>query len=219
MNCKVHGVYKNLRYRILVIEGQTYILDLGKSIWKVLFPFLFWMSPNTVFRVENNEIVEKLKVPSVKQVNTGGHGWIGGGIAVLIANLLSPLMDYFDIQSSPSVNSIIVMITVILLISLRLYIRHINKRNLFQVVNLEKLSTERLWIRPKPVKHFSLVLGMYLFFLAFVVLLFVAFIEYPNVLILLITMMLLLFVLFASCITVAVGSTTVKFRDDKRRAI
>ncbi len=117
MNCKVHGVYKNLRYRILVIEGQTYILDLGKSIWKVLFPFLFWISPNTVLKVESTEVVEKLKAPSVKQVNTGGHGWIGGGIAVLIANLLRPLMDYFDIQSSPSVNSVIVMITVILLLS------------------------------------------------------------------------------------------------------
>ncbi|WP_449354445.1 DUF443 domain-containing protein [Virgibacillus natechei] len=218
MNCEVHGVYKNLRYRILVIDDQIYILDLGRSIWKIVFPFFFWMFPNTIFKVENHETVEKLRAPEVKQTSTGGIGILGGGIAVLIANLLRPLTDYFDIQSSSFVNSIIVMISVIMLVSLRFYINHLNKKNLYKVVNLEQLSTERLWIRPKPFKHFSLVLGMYLFFLAFTVMLFVAFIEFPNVMILFITMILLLFVLFASSITVAVGYTTVKFKGGKKAA-
>jgi len=218
MNCKVHGVYKNIRYRILVIDGQTYILDLGKSIWKIVFPFFFWIFPNPVYKVEDQEIVEKIKTPEVKQVNTGGRGLIGGGIAVLIANLLRPLTDYFDIQSSPFVNSIIVMVVVILLLSLRFYINHLNKKNLYQVVNLEQLPTDRLWIRPKPIKHFYLVSGMYLFFLAFSVLGFYAFIKFPNIMILFSIMLLLFIALFVSTIPIPIGNITVKFKNDKKSA-
>lgn len=216
MNCEVHGVYKNLRYRILVIDNQTYILDLGRSFWKILFPFFIWMFPNPVFKVEDQNIVEKIKTPEVKQqTNTGGLGWLGGGAAVVIANLIKPLTDYFDIQSSPSVNSIIVMIAVILMLSFRFYINHLNKMALSQVVKLEQLPSDRLWIRPKPIKHFFLVVGTYLFFLAFTIALFSAFIDFPNVMILFITTLLLFLVLFISTVTVIVGNTTVKFKGKK----
>src|SRR5699024_6484578 len=204
--------------RILVIGGQTYILDLGRSFWKIIFPFLIWLFPNPVFKVEDQETVEKIKTPEVAQANTGGKGLIGGGIAVLIANLLRPLTDYFDIQSTPFVNSIIVFIAALLIFILRFYINHLNKKNLYQVVKLDQLPMDRLWIRPKPIKHFFLVLGMYLFFLAFTVMLFIAFIEFPNVMILVITMLLLFLVLFASTITVMVGDTTVKFKSGKKAA-
>src|SRR5699024_11816441 len=118
MNCKVHGVYKNIRYRILVIDGQTYILDLGKSIWKIVFPLFFWIFPNPVYRVEDQEIVEKIKTPEVKQVNTGGRELIGGGIAVLKDNLLRPLTDYFFIHSSPFDKFIIFIVLVLFFLSL-----------------------------------------------------------------------------------------------------
>lgn len=178
----------------------------------------FWIFPNPVYKVEDQEIVEKIKTPEVKQVNTGGRGLIGGGIAVLIANLLRPLTDYFDIQSSPFVNSIIVMVVVILLLSLRFYINHLNKKNLYQVVNLEQLPTDRLWIRPKPIKHFYLVSGMYLFFLAFSVLGFYAFIKFPNIMILFSIMLLLFIALFVSTIPIPIGNITVKFKNDKKSA-
>jgi uncharacterized membrane protein (TIGR01218 family) len=217
MNCKVHGVYKNLRYRILVIDDQTYILDLGRSIWKILFPFFFWIFPNPVYKVKNQEFIEKLKSPEVHHKKTGGIGLLGGGIAVVIANLLRPLTDYFDIQSSAFVNSIIVLIAVKLLLSVRFYINHLNKKNLYRVVDLEQLPSDQIWIRSKPVKHFFFILGTYLFFLAFTVVLFVAFIEFPNVIILLITMMLLFLVLFISSITITVGNATVKFKGGKKK--
>ncbi|BAC13292.1 hypothetical conserved protein [Oceanobacillus iheyensis HTE831] len=211
MDCKVNGVYKNLRYRILVINSHTYILDLGKSFWKIIFPFLIWILPNPLYKIENKEIVEKLKTPEVHQTNTGGQGLIGGGIAVLIANLLRPLTDYFNIQSSTMVNSVIVIVAILLLLSLRLYINHLNKKNLYRVIEAEKLTPDKVLISPKPIKHFFLILGMYLFFLAFTILLFIAFIQIPNILILLITMSLWFLVLFTNSITIAVGNTRVKF--------
>lgn len=219
MNCKVHSVYKNIRYRILFIDGQAYILDLARSIWIILFPLFFWVLPNPVYNVKDQDIVEKLKTPERKPANnTGGLGLLSGGLAVVIANLLRPLTDYFEIQSAPFVNTIIVIIAVMLLLSARLYINHLNKKNLYQVVRLDQLPTERIWISPKPIKQFLLVLGMYLLFMLFSIVGIFALIEFPNIIILVIVMMFLFLALFASIATVAVGNKTVRFKRDKNAA-
>src|SRR5690625_7669373 len=81
---------------------------MGRSFWKILFLFLFSIFSNTVFKVNDHEVVEKLKAPEVKQTKTGWDGLFAGGLAVLLANLLRPLADYFNVPSSSFVNSIIV---------------------------------------------------------------------------------------------------------------
>lgn len=67
MKCIVHGVYMNLRYRIVTIDEKDYIVDLGDSIWKILFPFLYWILPNTAYKVNDYELIEKIKAPKVKR--------------------------------------------------------------------------------------------------------------------------------------------------------
>ena len=88
MNGKVQGVYKNLRYRILIIEEERYILDMGRSFWKILFPFFYWMLPNTAYKVNDHELIEKIKTPEVKQKTTAWDGLLAGGVGVVLANLL-----------------------------------------------------------------------------------------------------------------------------------
>lgn len=46
----------NLRYRIITTDNKLYILDMGKSFWKILFPFLFWIFPSAIYKVNNVEI-------------------------------------------------------------------------------------------------------------------------------------------------------------------
>ncbi|QKY69794.1 DUF443 family protein [Lentibacillus sp. CBA3610] len=151
------------------------------------------------------------RVLKTKKINRNCWILVGG---VYIANL-RPLTDYFDIQSPTFTNLIVVMIAVILIFSLRFYINHLNKKNLYEVINLEQLASYQLWIRPESTKHFFLVLSNFLIFLVFSVLGFVAFIELPNVLILFFSMLILLFVTFINFMTVKEGNTTVKFKGDK----
>lgn len=93
MNCEVQRVYKNPRYRILIIEEEKYILDLGQSFWNVLFPFLFWMLPISVFKVDDPEIWRGLKEPQSKQSNIGISVILFvGGLSVLLGQHLIPLM-------------------------------------------------------------------------------------------------------------------------------
>lgn len=218
MECKVQGLYKNPRYRFLIIGEETYILDMGRSFWKILFPFFFWIFPNSIFKVNDQDIVEKLGVQKAKS-NTVSIGLLGGGIGIFLGNLLSPLMDYFDIQSNPFVNSIFVIIMVILMFLLRFYINNKNKKNLYQVAKLEQLSTARLWIRPKSIKHFFQVLWIYFFILSLTVLGFALFIELGNIMALFFAAFCLILVLIVSKVTVKEGNTTVKFKVDKKTVV
>ena len=57
MKGEIKHLANNERYRMLIIEGKTYIMDIENSFWKIIFPFLFWMILNTVYRVEGAFIV------------------------------------------------------------------------------------------------------------------------------------------------------------------
>lgn len=113
MKCTVFGVFKNIRYRILIIDDKQYIIDLGRSFWRFLFPFLFWVFPSPVYNVDDPDIVEKLKSPEVNQTEPGRYGGLGAGIGVLITILLKPLADYLALPDSPLINSVILGILVI----------------------------------------------------------------------------------------------------------
>ncbi|MFD1414137.1 DUF443 family protein [Oceanobacillus jeddahense] len=67
MNCEVQHLAENIRYRILVINGEQYLLDMERSFGKILFPFFFWMLPSPIFKVENQDIMGKLKVTKKKR--------------------------------------------------------------------------------------------------------------------------------------------------------
>jgi len=51
---KVKHLANNERYRLLMIDGETYIMDIESPFWKVVFPFFFWLFPNRIFKVEKN---------------------------------------------------------------------------------------------------------------------------------------------------------------------
>ena len=73
MNCEVQHLEKNIRYRILIIDGEEYILDMERSFWKIVFPFFNWLLPSTAFKVEDTSIVEQLKEPNKEKVR---GGWV-----------------------------------------------------------------------------------------------------------------------------------------------
>src|SRR5699024_62132 len=93
MNCKVQGVYKNIRYRILTIDGEQYMMDMGHALWKMLFPFFYWIFPNPVFKLSDPDVAKKLKSPEVDQIKSDGSAPVAVGISILITTMLKPLAD------------------------------------------------------------------------------------------------------------------------------
>ncbi|MDY0404077.1 DUF443 family protein [Virgibacillus sp. 179-BFC.A HS] len=90
LDCEIKNMHKNVRYRILIVNDKKYILDMGKSFLKILFPFTFWILPNTVYRIENENDLEQKKAPAAKQTKTSYSSVFGAGISLLLANLLGP---------------------------------------------------------------------------------------------------------------------------------
>ncbi|MFD1414138.1 DUF443 family protein [Oceanobacillus jeddahense] len=212
MNCEVQHLAKNIRYRILVINDEHYILDMERSFWKIIFPFLFWIVPTSIFKLEDQDIAKQLKAP--KRKKTDGALLISlGGFAYVLGILLTPLMDYFEIRSSLLVNTILLIIALILVTLLYLSISHTRKKNLIDVVEPKKLQQNIVRIRPKSIKHIFKVMMVYTWFLGLNLFFFIGFIEIRNIMLLIFVSAFLFVLLLSSRITVEEGNTTVRFNE------
>lgn len=215
MNCKVQHLAKNIRYRILNIEGETYILDMERSFWKLIFPFFFWMFPHPVFKVEDQSIVEQLKVQRAEKI--GGSSLVSlAGIAYVLSTLLTPLTDYLEFPTSRLINVVFLVLAVMFIILLYFTVSHKRKKKLYYVVNLETLQKDKIWIRPMSIKQIFKVMFVYFWLLGIDLLGFLFYINSRNVIILIIASGLLFPFLLVSRITVEEGNTTVKFKKYKK---
>lgn len=52
-----------LRYKILDINGQNYVIDADKPFWVLFFPVFYWIIPHTVYKINDVEILQQVKTP------------------------------------------------------------------------------------------------------------------------------------------------------------
>src|SRR5699024_943096 len=78
MKSEVQHLANNERYRILMIDGEAYIMDIESSFWKIIFPFLFWLLPNHVFKVEDQTVIELLKTERMKKAGASYLTFVTG---------------------------------------------------------------------------------------------------------------------------------------------
>lgn len=211
MNCKVQHLTENIRYRILIIDEEHYILDMERNFWKIIFPFLIWLLPSPVFKVENQTITEQLKVAKTKK-KSGPLLVFLGVIAFVLGKLLTPLMDYFEIESSSVVNVLFLIIALILVALLYFFISHNRKKKLYNVVQLEACQQYVLWIRPRSMKQIFKLLAVYIWFFGLVSLGSAAYVSTGNIMVLIIGSGLLFALLLVNRITVEEGHIKVKFK-------
>jgi uncharacterized membrane protein (TIGR01218 family) len=214
MNCEVQHLDKNIRYRMLIISGEHYILDMERSFWKVIFPFFFWMFPSLVFKVEDQNVIEQLKGPKIGNADKSDVVSLGG-LAYGMGIFLAPLIYFFETSISLLVSMMLLVLAIILAVLLDLSISQKGKRKLEKVVKPEVLSKHILWIRPMSIKQIFTLLAAYIFILGFSALFFAAYIESRNVMLLLLGSFFLFIFLSTSRITVEEGHTTVKFKKEK----
>ncbi|MBP1971417.1 putative membrane protein (TIGR01218 family) [Virgibacillus natechei] len=220
MKCTVRRTSKNLRYRILTIRGEKYILDMGgASLWKMLFPFFYWLLPNRVYKVEKPEIVEQLTASTVKE-KMGSSQFLWTIVASIMASILSPLANYFEVDIPIYINVIIVAIIVALMLLLIFSVSRMLKKKMYQIIDLSQLFKGQLWITPVPFKFVFLVIFMYVGCLGLGVMGAAAYIQYGNWLILLFSMILIFVgIVMPSLITIIEGNTRVKFLGGKRAKV
>ncbi|GIO23658.1 DUF443 family protein [Oceanobacillus sp. J11TS1] len=221
MRCKVQYIYKNPRYRLLIIDGDTYIMDISPSIWKIFIPFLIWLLPNTIYKIDERDIEEKINTFS-KQSTEGmqqskeknNRGTLIIGLAsVSTGSLLASLSYYFESGLSSLTSFCLSLSVIILLISLRLYLSSQNKKKFYKNITLDKASTKSIWIRPNTIKSGFVCLGAYLFSLIGGIVSSLVFIESGNLSMLICSTVFFVFLVMINIIAVLEGTTKVKFKE------
>lgn len=197
----------------MIINNHNYILDMGNALWKIIFPPFFWIFSNTIYEVNDNKIIEELKASEQKITETDNI--LAGLLAILLAILLKPLGDYLDLPNNLFVNTVILINLVIIVWIFYIYLNIKCKKSLYKVIHLEEYLQKRLRVRPQSLKSFSFIMFYYLFFLAFTILAFCAFIQFPNAMVIICGMVTLFFTMFFSFMTVALGDNKVKFVNGK----
>jgi len=160
MDRKIQGLKNNMRFKILTINGNYYLLDIAPSVLKSLFPFLFWVFPLQAFRIDGN-VVKGLKLERKKQKTSVNTMFFIAGTVILFPKFLDPLVDFLNLQTSISLNIIITIITILMVVSIRIYINYLNRKDLYRVVNLESLTPSYVQVRPKSFKNYFKVFWLY----------------------------------------------------------
>ncbi|MCR6105704.1 DUF443 family protein [Salipaludibacillus agaradhaerens] len=195
MNSELQPIYNNIRYRLVYIEGHYYLIDIMSPIWKVFFPFVFWLFPHKGYRIDDEKVIEQIQNNIIPQKKTIHYNFLALGTSLAIAKLLGEIDDYFQLATSSVTNIVILVCSLIVFFLFSCRISHILKGNLTEKVAINQLSTDHLVIRPSSFKHSFLFFICYLFMLVGAVLTCWMFINYGNLLILICA---LGFVLFLS---------------------
>ena len=183
---EVKHLANNERYRLLEANGETYIIDMERSFWKIMIPFLIWVTPNTVFKLDDPEIVQKLKTERMEKISGSTRVSIIG-ISYVGGISLVPLMDYFNASMSLLI-SIGLLVFALMLVGLLYLTFHNNrKKELYEIVQLESLPKKKLGIKPGSFKQILVVFLGHLFYLGLCILFFAGYIETQNIMLLVIT--------------------------------
>src|SRR5699024_1952260 len=216
MNDNVQHLVNNERYRLLTIDGETYIMDIESPFWKVVFPFFFWLFPNRIFKVEKRSMADKLKTEKI-QAKGGSFFIFVTGISYTSGMLLVPLMDKFNVPISSLINIGLLVFAVILVIILYIIDSHYRKRKLDNVLELDRLPQSKLWIRPNSVGHLANVVFSYLVLLGFSIVIFLGYIQTGNIMILMIASLMLFGLLLTNRKVVREGNLVVKSKVDENK--
>src|SRR5690625_3889634 len=204
VDCEVRftAMPMRLRYKILTINQDNYIIDSDKPLWVLLFPFFYWLIPHTVYKIEDEEALQQIKSPKAKQSkHSYGSIFVAGGISVVAANLLTPLMYYFNIPMATLVKFLMLFLFIGLAVFVRLYMSKVNQENGEIIVKLAQLPTEKLRIRPQSWQYLLMYILFHLFFLALAVLSYLMFVDLRNVIALLLLVFLIFVLLLANILT------------------
>lgn len=220
MKCKVSAIKGNLRYRMLTINNENYIFDMGQSFWRFLFPVFAWFFPHTVYKVNDEEVFEKLGASSnlgekTKQKNHGELSLILGPLGVLLGSLIYPILDTTLFSNSIYINIIVITIPCISIIIFMIFLNIKFKKNLKRIIHFDDFPTRKIWIRPRSMKFMLTVIFYFLAFLIPSILLLFSYIQNPNTLPLILGTI-MFFVAALCCFTpIAPGDFVVKFEKQR----
>lgn len=209
-------VFKNIRYKLLDVNGKKYVYDTDRLVWSFIFPFFHWFIPHPVYQI-NESTYEKLKMPEEKKVSRTWMVFYAGGISVglmrLVSMLLDPFNDLLPFRSALLFLFLFIVITIIL----RVYLRWLKYKQLTNHVKLESSSVVFIRMKPGNKRGYVLAVYCYLFSMVFSLLVGYAYFDSGNFFVgIIFIVFTLLFLLIHTTVT-PIGTVTVTYVEDENR--
>ena len=217
MKAKIRKLEKNPRYRLLQIGNSHYLMDFGSQFLKTIFPFFFWIFPNSIYKLDDEEMVKQLKAPMKPTENGGSWLPLYAGVGVVLPNVAGSLVDYFDI-AVPLWLSVVFL--VLALLAVAILFQTFNQRfgrKLHHTVRVESLPRYKIRLHPKSFGHVFKFIVLYIFILILSVLSYMLYVSIQNVFVLFAASFFFFFVLVASLYPGEEGTTTVTFKENNEK--
>ncbi|MBI5972900.1 DUF443 family protein [Staphylococcus caledonicus] len=157
---KMYRIHKNPRYKLIELNQKKYLIDLESNYFAYLFPPLNWILKKELIEASNAKLNEIEYDDNNNKEQAKNIGCVSGG--VLIATLTRPFMDLMDIPSNQFINSLIVIVTILVIV----FIRGSLRKKWDLKLKSNKTLIIKCIVRPK-LKHMFFVIGSYLMFLLF----------------------------------------------------
>lgn len=156
---KMYRIHKNPRYKLIELDQKKYLIDLESNYFTYLFPPLNWILKKELIEVSNDKLNENEYDDNNNKEQAKNIGCVSGG-GVLIATLMRPFMDLMDVPSNQFINSLIVIVTVLVIV----FIRGSLRKKWDLKIKSNKIHIIKCIVRSK-LKHMFFVIESYLMFL------------------------------------------------------
>lgn len=211
MNTEVFLILKNFRYQLIKTDNKFYIIDKDKPYLLVyLLPFLYWLFPKRIYQI-SEESANLLQTIPNKDTKNAKLSLFAVGISMTFASLLRPITDYFSIQITTSLASLIVALFAFCLIYFRFLIGKQNKKSILKTIDLNTEDNYlSVYVFPIPFKKMFSFTAMNLFAMVIAAGAMIGFILHGNIIILVTYIMFFFILLFLNILTVPHGRGTIK---------
>jgi uncharacterized membrane protein (TIGR01218 family) len=210
MHGEIRRLKGNLRYRILNINEDYYLIDTGASPWKAIAPFFFLLFRNPGYKIDKETALNLITNQKAKPGKGAMYGAIGAGIAITFNEFLTSITDRLNINSSIQANSITTLISVVLICLTFLFILKKLKQNIEKTINYTELPKQEMKIYLPNSSHIIKISFFSLFAATVSVTFLLGFIHSSNIFILSMGLVMLLVFLLLGGIALDHGKYKVK---------
>lgn len=186
-NVKVKLLYKNSRYRIILLDSEYYLIDLDKSIVGYVFFMLNWFVPQIIYKIDERT-ADDLIVQRIDDNDKKNLSWIKLMSVILVFNIVIPSVinsfnntkdvTYNQLQQfgdnvlliPPWTYAVSIMISLLIpVLSIRIFFSLQEKKKMLKKVDYAKLCSYKIKIKPISMINNLKNLTVYIFFSLFLI--------------------------------------------------
>jgi len=206
---------KNIRFKLVNVEDEYYILDQDRPIWLILFPFAYWFKSHIVYQI-NQATYEKLKQPDEKKRSKWEMILPVAFISPFLGRVLASKAERYDHLIPSMVSVILLIVFIIVTIGIRIYVHQKCFKKTDKITGgLEMLPKRKIKIRPKKLSNYLIATSGYFLGLSFSILGGVAIINYNNPTLLLVLVVSVIIFLISNTLFINIGDAKIKYLENK----